>query len=76
MIQLPRPDQIKEERESERARERESEMQTERQRFIDYMITRVLDLYLEGKVPLPSADVIAVRVAHLCEQYNIPNPMR
>ena len=47
-------------------------MQTERQRFIGYMIMRVLDLYLEDKVPLPPADVIAARVAYLREQYKIP----
>ena len=47
-------------------------MQAERQWFIGYMIMPVLDLYLEGKVPLPPADVIAARVAYLCEQYKIP----
>ena len=46
-------------------------MQTERQRFIGYMIMLVLDLHLEGKVPLPPADVIAVQVAYLCKQYKI-----
>ena len=39
------------------------EMQTKRQRFIGYMIMRVLDPYLEGKVPLPPADVISARLA-------------
>ena len=34
-------------------------MQTARQRFIGYMIMQVLDLYLEGKGPLPPADVIS-----------------
>ena len=47
-------------------------MQTERQRSIGYMIMRVLDLYLEGKSPLPPADAITTRVAYLCEQYKIP----
>ena len=47
-------------------------MQTKRQRFIGYMIMRVLGLYLEGKVPLPPADVFAAQVAYFCEQYKMP----
>ena len=33
-------------------------METERQRFIGRMIVQILDLYSEGKVPLPPAVVI------------------
>ena len=44
---------------------------TEQQRLIGYMVMWVLDLYLEGKVPLPPADVIAARMVYLCGQYNI-----
>ena len=44
-------------------------MQAERQRFIGCMIMRVLNLY---PVPLSPADIIAARMAYLCEQYKIP----
>ena len=43
--------------------------ETERQRFIGRMIMQILDLYSEGKVPPPPADVIAARAAYLCEKY-------
>ena len=46
-------------------------MEIERQRFIGHMIMEILDLYVEGKVPLPLADVIAARAAYLCEKYMI-----
>ena len=46
-------------------------METERQQFIDRMIMQILDLYSEGKVPLPPADAIAARAAYLCEDYMI-----
>ena len=46
-------------------------METERQQFIDRMIMQILDLYSEGKAPLPPADVIAAREAYLCEEYMI-----
>ena len=39
--------------------------ESERQRFIDRMIMQILDLYSEGKVPLPPEDVIAARAAYL-----------
>ena len=45
--------------------------ETERQRFIGRMIMQILDLYSEGKVPLPPADVIAARATYLCEKYMI-----
>ena len=35
--------------------------ETERLRFIGRMIMKILDLYSEGKVPLPPDDVIAAR---------------
>ena len=43
-------------------------METERQRFLGRMIMQILDLYSDGKVPLPPADVIAARSAYLCEK--------
>ena len=46
-------------------------METERQRFLGRMIMQILDQYSDGKVPLPSADVIAARAAYLCEKYMI-----
>ena len=46
-------------------------VETERQRFICPMIMQILDLYSEGKVPLPPADVFAARAAYLCEMYMI-----
>ena len=39
-------------------------METERQRFLGRMIVQILDLYSDGKVPLPPADVIAARAAY------------
>ena len=46
-------------------------METERQQFIGRMIMQILDLYSEGKVPLPPADVIAARAAYLCGVYDM-----
>ena len=40
---------------------------TEQRRFNGRMIMQILDLYSEGKRPLPPADVIAARGAYLCE---------
>ena len=46
-------------------------METGRQRFLGRMIMQILDLYSDGKVPLPTADVIVARAAYLCEKYII-----
>ena len=46
-------------------------VETGRQRFIGRMIMQILELYSEGKVPLPPVDVTAARVAYLYEMYMI-----
>ena len=44
-------------------------MMEDRQQFIGHIIMQILDLYSEGKVPLPQADAISARAAYLCEEY-------
>ena len=45
------------------------EMETGRQEFIGHMIMWVLDLYLEGVVPVADDDLITARINYLCEKY-------
>ena len=45
------------------------EIETDRQ--VGCMIMWILDLYLEGVVPLPDDDLIAARINYLCEKYNM-----
>ena len=41
---------------------------TERQQYIGRMTLQILDLYSEGKVPLPPADVIRLEAADSCNR--------
>ena len=45
------------------------EMETDRQ--VGRMIMWILDLYLEGVVPVPDDCLITARIDYLCEKYNM-----
>ena len=47
------------------------EMETVDHRQVGRMIMQILDLYLEGIVPIPSPDLIIARINYLCEKYNM-----
>ena len=47
------------------------EMETVDHRQVGRMIMWVLDLYLEGVVPIPDDDLITARIKCLCEKYNM-----